>query len=533
MRRTLPPLAFALFSLTASISLLAQDSPSIGLKGALSNPTPHHGETVSLEVTISNSGSVPVRELGIEILLESALMIGSETGLCSRMYDRVVRCSWPQAIDGGADATFSLDIRVSNSASAVEIRGAVITVRVDRDGGGGSQYFHPEGATLELTAPLSEAAHHSDVYVSLEHDPATPSLRERVALTATVGNSGPDPASDVTVIIEDRFRISHPEIKGADCEFRSPHFICRVPSLPSNSELTLEYEYTGAPVPEIWTRRAFVTFPDRTDRNPSDNTAEDRVSAGLQDTSLLLIPFVVQPTSGAFGSLWVSELSFHLDSSDSAAVFPLRDPCRIGCDSPFIITGTIPPGKTYEPSLLIAMDNPGYLLHIETRALPELAIVHRVRDVSRSDESLGTEIPVVHEGELLRERIVLIGIDTEQGFRRMLRIYDADTSGTTFSIRLFGNRFGEKRMVGELEVQPSSPPAYEANLGFPIHPGYAQIDLEKAFEDIDQYVDLRLEIEPRSPQTRYWTFLSITNNTTQQVTLVTPQQKPDPWSAGN
>ena len=34
---------------------------------------------------------------------------------------------------------------------------------------------------------------------------------------------------------------------------------------------------------------------------------------------------------------------------------------------------------------------------------------------------------------------------------------------------------------------------------------------------------LRIEVQPTSPGSRFWTFVSITNNSTQHVTLVTAQ----------
>jgi hypothetical protein len=55
-------------------------------------------------------------------------------------------------------------------------------------------------------------------------------------------------------------------------------------------------------------------------------------------------------------------------------------------------------------------------------------------------------------------------------------------------------------------------------------PSFAMIpDLERAFPEIAQLDRARLEIaEPGTPF-RFWAFVSITNNTTQHVTLVTPQ----------
>jgi hypothetical protein len=61
------------------------------------------------------------------------------------------------------------------------------------------------------------------------------------------------------------------------------------------------------------------------------------------------------------------------------------------------------------------------------------------------------------------------------------------------------------------------------NAGLPFKPGYAQIDFSTRFPTASQYSRLRIEIEPLAGTTRYWAFVSITNNETQHVTLVTPE----------
>ena len=61
-------------------------------------------------------------------------------------------------------------------------------------------------------------------------------------------------------------------------------------------------------------------------------------------------------------------------------------------------------------------------------------------------------------------------------------------------------------------------------LAFRSEAAYAQLDitdllkLRKAWPAV-----ARVEIVPRTPGSRYWAFVSLTNNQTQLVTLVTPQ----------
>jgi hypothetical protein len=60
---------------------------------------------------------------------------------------------------------------------------------------------------------------------------------------------------------------------------------------------------------------------------------------------------------------------------------------------------------------------------------------------------------------------------------------------------------------------------------FRVHPGYAEYtglnDLLRL--EIPLPPNVRIDVEPLTAGSRYWAFVSITNNDTQRVTTVTPQ----------
>jgi hypothetical protein len=122
---------------------------------------------------------------------------------------------------------------------------------------------------------------------------------------------------------------------------------------------------------------------------------------------------------------------------------------------------------------------------------------------------------------LLRGTTQLFDVPLDaQNFRVLLRIYDLAYSKADFEVRLYA------------EGVEGEPPAHVALLtattpqqgAFRSEAAYAQLDitdllkLRKAWPAV-----ARVEILPRTPGSRYWAFVSLTNNQTQLVTLVTPQ----------
>jgi hypothetical protein len=59
---------------------------------------------------------------------------------------------------------------------------------------------------------------------------------------------------------------------------------------------------------------------------------------------------------------------------------------------------------------------------------------------------------------------------------------------------------------------------------FPRWPAYAELPAISALlPALGQTARIRIEVEPLTPGLVFWTFVSVTNNSTQQVTTITPQ----------
>jgi len=209
---------------------------------------------------------------------------------------------------------------------------------------------------------------------------------------------------------------------------------------------------------------------------------------------------------GALGSQWVTE---NFISSDTTAFFRDRLPC---CGS--IITGS---------TQLLNNTNPwGHVLYAIRGTTDSLTLASRIRDTSRQAQTAGTEVPVVRERDF-RSRLRFINIPVDSRYRVMLRLW-AIGDGP------FGNNppFFAAVPVSLLSTEVPFLPISMTKI-----PGTAM-----SFGSIDVTSVLTrslanpntLQVYPSGYRSdavalafpRIWGMLSITNNETQQVTIISP-----------
>ena len=239
--------------------------------------------------------------------------------------------------------------------------------------------------------------------------------------------------------------------------------------------------------------------------------------APAQQTNLdrILLPVATGQVPGAFGSLWFSEAVVH-DADTVTRDFDADQYCIAECPP-----RAMPPGQTGhvlfrgEPA-----DNPGQIVFVEQPS-NLVAFESRVQDLSRQSQTWGTEIPVVRENQFVTRPVELLNVPVDQRFRLMLRIYDIDgrNNGT---VRVSVYPFpGRGASIGDIDLQLQPPTG-----GHPKYkPAYAQLSdvrgLIPAGFDVGTVMGVR--VTPLTPDLRIWAFVSVTNNETQHVTVITPQ----------
>ena len=251
---------------------------------------------------------------------------------------------------------------------------------------------------------------------------------------------------------------------------------------------------------------------------------------------VLLPTYVPTPLPGAYGSQWKTTLVIHNPST--AAHFHINW-CPgsslqgfNGCPRILLGEAHLAPGETQTDQL--PRFNPGphelvpapRLLYITPLSDPagdpsQLGFSLRAFDVSRSGTNAGTEVPVVHEGKFRKETLHLLNVPTDPNFRLTLRLYETKLKVADFTIRLYDQAAGT--LAGQRDVQLSFRSAHHWASMF--EPPYLEIgDLTAVIPaGTARPSALRIEVQPRSEGSEFWAFVSITNNVTQHLTLVTPQ----------
>lgn len=258
--------------------------------------------------------------------------------------------------------------------------------------------------------------------------------------------------------------------------------------------------------------------------------AAGALSASAQDEPVFkrfLVPIHIGSTPGAHGSVWKSETWIHYSGLETTEMMP----------RPFCFAGLCPLGGDLKPGLpavpfhhFSSFYDPfpehAFLVHIETQHAAHVAFASRVRDISRMSDSAGTEVPVVREEDMRASPLYLLNIPVDAKFRSMLRLYALpDLDEIEVDVRYL-RRYQEREEFAVVLVRQDRIrlriPAPIA--GFRLHPAMAEVGDLQNLPEIAALNAFWIDVVPVSPGARIWAFASITNNDTQQFTLVTPQR---------
>lgn len=240
----------------------------------------------------------------------------------------------------------------------------------------------------------------------------------------------------------------------------------------------------------------------------------------------VLLPLYFPGTiPGAFGTQWATELWIHNGGTDSVSIADRVCMPDAPCPAVIPLTRSLVAGHSlHNPTDFFQQNrnNSSLVLYVSNDGAQDVSFGLQVADTSRRALNGGTDLPVIREGELLTRKAQLHNVRLENGtFRLLLRVYDLSYSEAQFAVRFYPATHEDPRP----SVYGTTLTAKTPRQGpFRAEAAYAELD-------ITQLLDLRLawpqvariEIEPLTPGSRYWAFVSLTNNETQLVTLITPQ----------
>lgn len=217
----------------------------------------------------------------------------------------------------------------------------------------------------------------------------------------------------------------------------------------------------------------------------------------------ILFP-VLFSTNGANGSRWVSE-----GTLSNPREWFVENGNSIGPLGPCV---TYPCGERIDPGEIAKFGHGfprGAVLHVPRNEAPYLSFGLRIRDVSRQAEGLGTQVPVVRERDCTHGGgLTLLDVPLDPRYRVKLRIYALEpVLGLTGQMTL-RNTVTRAVTVRHFELQAPLD-SRQAH--------YAEIDLPTGAANERVNVFLTMPLDSTA-----WAFATVTNNDTQQVTIVTP-----------
>lgn len=157
-----------------------------------------------------------------------------------------------------------------------------------------------------------------------------------------------------------------------------------------------------------------------------------------------------------------------------------------------------------------------FLYYYFARSARDVIVKVRVHDTSRDSSGFGVEIPAVSDLDFA-STVRLPGIPTDPRFRATLRIYAYDaTNCGPVTLRVRDNADGA--------LLATVPVALAVDHALPeTFPASAQVSLDPIIAPLRDHPRLRIDLADSDAVRPIWAFASITNNQTQEITLVTPQ----------
>jgi hypothetical protein len=253
------------------------------------------------------------------------------------------------------------------------------------------------------------------------------------------------------------------------------------------------------------------------------------VSAADPIYERVLIPLQIKDVPGAFGTLWSTELVVRNEGEVPALIFDqvCWYECHCGTSHCIFYRATAPHERAKFVGGAGDLDFvfPGTFVHVEKTRAADVFFSLRLYEESRRATEFGVEVPVVRERDFLTSRTWLVNVPTVTTSRVHLRVYGLESpSGEgVVRIRIYSGDALDARYDQLLPLRPSHlsrriPAPGDHN---EVVPGIGVLYLSP--EITGDATTVRLSIEPVTPELRFWAMASITSNTTQNVTLVTPQ----------
>jgi hypothetical protein len=230
----------------------------------------------------------------------------------------------------------------------------------------------------------------------------------------------------------------------------------------------------------------------------------------------VLVPIALtgHAVPGAHGSLWIGIVS--LFNGTEGVLDPWGGLFTI---PPF----GFPPGYHVITAPTVAQDR-GTLFLIPPDRAGKVSFGSRVLEISKSAQPTGFEVPIVWESEFLRSAAMLLRIPTGEGVRSTLRVYDPSrTPGTAVFVEFLTDT---GNVVASRILRPGDDPIVaDDSVGSFRFPGFDMLlDITSLHPELDELESehYHLRMSPLEDGMVFWGFVSVTDNDSQHVLVITP-----------
>lgn len=250
-----------------------------------------------------------------------------------------------------------------------------------------------------------------------------------------------------------------------------------------------------------------------------------------------LVPIRPGELRGANGSHWKTELTAH-NGTDSD-VPPRVVPVMTGPNAFVDVAAGTSRRLDLDPGAVPAIFE-GLFLYVPEPLADAMTLKLRVRELSRDAEGWGVEVPVVPLSTGFQSRVRLLDVPVDPRYRTLLRIYgehntyldvwnfDFPTGARVYAYSMATGALIEKRQVVLHEPapfirhHPAAFPFVASSLAIdPITSAVRASGEDRVRIEVEWVGDHNSRITPPIFGS-VWAFVSVTNNNTQQVTLITP-----------
>jgi uncharacterized repeat protein (TIGR01451 family) len=481
------------------------------------------GEEVTFTIKVKNNGPDPATDLNINLLnsYSEPMYVLSATPGAGWQCSAVFTNCWTASMANGEEDT--LVMRVLAPAT-VRPAAFVVTAHLSLSSGGAI-----DNNRLELPLTLQPSSRVADLSITLSAPPNPIPQSTPLTLAYDVRNNGPQDLTDVRVSFYSPVQNPTAVFEGAGwtCTTLDPYAtLCRRDSLGANANAPLSVKTTTPSTATQFETRAevFSTQP-HFEENLSNNRAWRGLSIGsASDWSRILVPLADRETPGALGSLWKTEIRGVLETT---GVLPpmepngcgaLEDPC-----SPPPLNRLF---DAFDEQFVIDGLGPQFIFIARAQA-DVLRMSTRVYDASKSATTAGAFVPMPWDEDFEPESLSLVGIPAAPEFRSTLRIYDlSGVDGSEVEYMLYGDEESQPFHAGTWRLLNDDAGSFATTALLPRYPASVQVDLSALVPA--KYSRVRVAMRTvthdnaNDPPMKIWGFVSITNNQTSHVTVVTP-----------